>query len=379
MNPDRGGELMNEKDFVETAARYRRFAEREARGRSPLYEKFASCIAHDRELLRFLLELPRERRQPNLLLVAVRHLFGTPRDWSQFRQLLTNEWAAVRAIMLERSTQTNEPARCAALLPLLVRLPQPLALLEVGASAGLCLLPDLYAHDYGKGILWPKRTDCQVPLFHCNVNDETPLPTSMPDIVWRAGLDLNPLDVSDPAQAGWLEALVWPEQAVRLANLRAAIKIAAAFKPSVVRGDLRHDLAPLVHEAPKEATLVIFHTAVLAYLRSVKHRYDFARKVSTLCPYWVSNEAPQILPDIAQRTVGSGAKESFLLSANGIPVAWTDPHGATLEWIADVASLPCQWQSSVQRGHDCNYGNKLKVPRRFRPHFTSIWRAYKGS
>jgi hypothetical protein len=37
----------------------------------------------------------------------------------------------------------------AVLLPLLVSLPQPLALLEVGASAGLCLYPDVYAYRYG--------------------------------------------------------------------------------------------------------------------------------------------------------------------------------------------------------------------------------------
>jgi hypothetical protein len=68
---------------------------------------------------------------------------------------MTNQWKDLRPVMLERSTQTNEPARCAALLPLLVlvRLPQPLALLEVGATARLCLLPDFYAYDYGKGIL----------------------------------------------------------------------------------------------------------------------------------------------------------------------------------------------------------------------------------
>jgi hypothetical protein len=68
---------------------------------------------------------------------------------------MTNQWKDLRPVMFERSTQTNEPARCAALLPLLVlaRLPQPLALLEVGATAGLCLLPDFYAYDYGKGIL----------------------------------------------------------------------------------------------------------------------------------------------------------------------------------------------------------------------------------
>ena len=44
--------------------------------------------------------------------------------------------------MMVRSTQTNEAGRCAALLPVLALLPQPLALLEVGTSAGLCLFPD---------------------------------------------------------------------------------------------------------------------------------------------------------------------------------------------------------------------------------------------
>ena len=62
---------------------------------------------------------------------------------------------ALRAVMLERSTQTNEPGRCAALLPVLAGLPEPLALLEVGASAGLCLLPDFYGYDYGRTILAP--------------------------------------------------------------------------------------------------------------------------------------------------------------------------------------------------------------------------------
>ena len=54
-----------------------------------------------------------------------------------------------------------------------------------------------------------------------------------------AGLDLNPIGVSDPAQAGWLEALVWPEQTDRLANLRAADKIATTVKPLIARGNLR--------------------------------------------------------------------------------------------------------------------------------------------
>jgi hypothetical protein len=55
----------------------------------------------------------------------------------------------------------------------------------------------------------------------------------------------------------------------------------------------------------------------------------------------------EIFPDIARQTVGRGAKGSFLLSANGIPIAWADPHGASLKWIADVASMPCPRWAAV--------------------------------
>ena len=53
--------------------------------------------------------------------------------------------------MRERRTQTNEPRRCATLLPALAQLDGPLALLEVGASAGLCLYPDRYSYRYDGG------------------------------------------------------------------------------------------------------------------------------------------------------------------------------------------------------------------------------------
>ena len=128
---------------------YRRFAEREARGRSPLYEVLARGVADDPAVLRFLKTLPDAKQQPNLLFAAVRFLSGTPAGWEEFRAAVLDNADAVRAIMLERSTQTNEPGRCAVLLPVMALLPQPLALIEVGASAGLCLLPDRYGYDYG--------------------------------------------------------------------------------------------------------------------------------------------------------------------------------------------------------------------------------------
>ncbi|HUZ56387.1 MAG TPA: DUF2332 family protein [Streptosporangiaceae bacterium] len=37
-----------------------------------------------------------------------------------------------------------------------------------------------------------------------------PLPARVPEISWRAGLDLNPLDVSSDDDVRWLSCLVWP-------------------------------------------------------------------------------------------------------------------------------------------------------------------------
>jgi hypothetical protein len=315
-------------DASQVAARYLRFAETEARERSPLYAAISHGVASDREVLAFLLTFPREKQQPNLLLAAVRHLFGTPAGWSDFRDRLLANRDAVAALMQSRSTQTNEPARCATLLPLLVRLPQPLALIEVGASAGLCLLMDRYGYDYGGAMFRGE------PMLRCTTNDATPIPSSLPQIVWRAGLDLNPVDLADAGQVAWLETLVWPEQTGRLANLRTAIEVAAAFKPRIVQGDLLGDsLAHLCAEAPKGATLVIFHTAVLAYVADLREREAFGARAMQHGT-WISNEMPGVFPEIAERAPSRGPAGHFLMALNGAPVAWTDPHGAALEWIA---------------------------------------------
>lgn len=315
------------------AAAYLRFAESEAHGRSPLYEALARGVAADPEILAFLLTVPRPKRQPNLLLAAARSLFGTPGGPDEFRRNVLDNREAVRAVLLERTTQTNEPARCATLLPVLARLPQPLALLEVGASAGLCLLPDRYAYDYGGDrTLRSAAGGPAPPVFPCAVNAAAPVPAALPDIAWRAGLDLNPIDLAAPKEAAWLETLVWPEQSERLLRLRAAIAIARDAKPRLVRGDLRHDLALLAAEAPRHATLVVFHTAVLAYLPP-EDRAAFARSVQTLCPFWIANEAPHIFPDIAACAPEPPPPGHFLLSINGMPTAWTDPHGAALAWF----------------------------------------------
>ena len=113
------------------ATAYREFAHN-----SPLYAELGAGVAEDRELLAWLAGLPQGKRQPNLVFAAYRLVAGTPSGWEEFETTLKDRRDEVEAVMLARRTQTNEAARCALMLPLLAALPQPLALLEVGASAG---------------------------------------------------------------------------------------------------------------------------------------------------------------------------------------------------------------------------------------------------
>lgn len=314
------------------AKRYRRFAADEAHGVSPHYERLTQEIADSPDILRFLGKLPAPRRQPNLLLGAATLIARRAPDIGLLADLVANHSDELRATMLKRTTQTNEPARCAVLLPLLAALPQPLALIEVGASAGLCLLPDRYGYDWGGAGLAPVSADA--PVFRCAVTGPAPLPTALPRVAWRAGLDLNPLDVASDEDMAWLEALIWPEHDDRRGNLRAALAVARHDPPRVVRGDLLDDLVPLMAEAPADATLVVFHTAVLAYVTPPDARQRFVDTVRGSRAVWISNETPRVFPDIAARASQAAPHWRFLLAVDGEPKAWTGPHGQSLEWFA---------------------------------------------
>lgn len=317
---------------VSTAERYRVFATIEAPGQSASYEALALGVADDTEVIALIDELPVAKRQVNLVFAAARAA-GVPVDsYPAFREAFIERWGTVRSIALDRSTQTNEAGRCAVLLPILAALPQPLALIEVGASAGLCLYPDRYSYRFGSTELHPTSGPSAVllePVLHGPV----PIPERLPDIVWRAGLDINPLDVFDETDVQWLETLVWPEHTERRDRLRAAVEIARAERPRIVKADAVEGLASLAEEAPDDATLVVFHSAVLAYF-STDERTRFVDAVSALDCEWISNEGIQILPGV-QKKLGSLVPEPslFVVAHNGEPVGFAGGHGQSLSWI----------------------------------------------
>jgi len=316
-------------------------AAHELAGVSPLYEALCQAVAGSEAVCVLLDRLPLGKRQPNLLLGAVRFLGGKVDDPARFLDFVTAHWDAVADTMMSHRTQTNEPGRCATLLPLLASLPQPLALVEVGASAGLCLYPDRYSYRYTTSLGEHRLGDSQIAMA-CAVTGPAPLPERLPEVVWRAGLDLNPLQANSGDDRRWLASLIWPEQIDRAQRLDRALDLVAADPPRIDTGDLLIDLPGLLADAPSGATVVVFHSAVLAYLdegqrsrfTDVMHTLQRTDVMHTLQRtrgvHWVSNEAPGV---IGGTDLDPTPRGRFVLAHDQVPVAVTGPHGHSLAWL----------------------------------------------
>lgn len=317
---------------------YGKFARLEASGTSPIYTAWAEGVAADDEVIALLLELPRPKRQANLLFAAARHLGAGEGTYADLRAWLLRHWNDVRELMLARSTQTNEAGRCATLLPALARIPGPLALMEVGASAGLCLYPDRYSYRFtvtgAVGAAFAQSTTLDpadgpsAVVLDCELTNVS-VPERLPEVAWRAGIDLNPLDITDVDQREWLTSLIWPEHEARRERLLAAASIAAADPPHLVRGDLLDTVESLLAEVPAGTQPVVIHSAVLAYV-DAEVRACFASLMRSRDDVvWISNEGAGVLPDTPAQleTLGVEADGRFVLSVDGRAVALTGPHG----------------------------------------------------
>lgn len=339
-------------DLADVGGFYRHFAEHEAKGESLTFERWAAGVADDPQVRALLEQLPVTKRQPNLVFAAARWHGATTSsvdpDYAALRAVLLEEWAAVRETILARSTQTNEVGRCATLLPLLVGLEGPLALIEVGASAGLCLHPDRWSYRYlderGDQLARIDPAEGASPVvLDCTVRGPVPLPPSLPEVVHRGGVDLNPLDLSGGDTAAWLETLVWPEHDDRRARLAAACRVVADEPVDLVRSDLLTGLDEAIgraRAAAPEATVVVFHSAVIAYLDEpgrerwpgvVEAAVEQVRGEGGRA-HWISNESSGVLPGVGATARCGAGETDFCLGLDGQALGWAHGHGRSLTW-----------------------------------------------
>lgn len=340
------------------APHFARFAST-TRRRAPLYARLSTALAAWPGLDALYADTPGPARVPVNLFAAVHYLLledpdqplarfypnlaGQRTDGGDpvpdFLAFCGERAGELRALLATRVPQTNEIGRAALLVAGFGTVaPGPRAHLDVGASAGLNLMLDRLAYSDGAGTIG--RSDL---VLECSVRPEgRRLAGGVPAIASRLGLDANPIDLTDAADARWLEACVWPDQADRFARLERAIALFRADPVPVVRGDAVDDLeAALVGLGP-EAPVVTTSWALCYLDRGAQDAWIRAlgRIGATTDLDWLWVESPVQVPvlPVGQELAGSDAT---LLGVS----SWRDgtrtdrvlahchPHGYWLRWL----------------------------------------------
>lgn len=275
---------------------FRHFAEHEFTGSSPRYEWLAWFLADRPQLAAPLLAAPRTQQRAILYFAAGQYLLRTvaaghplagylpvfgghrPIDdglGAAFTDLVTSHAAELERLCGTHRTQTNEARRAALLRPGFGRAAQlvgdrPLALIELGTSAGLLLLADRYGYRYTSPdrTLVTGRADAPAALvMACEVRAGWPDPAAHPvTVADRTGIDAAPIDPTDPSAVDWLRSCIWPEHTERLARLDAALAEAAALRPRLLTGDMVETLPTALSTVDSDAVPCVFASNAINYL-----------------------------------------------------------------------------------------------------------------
>lgn len=238
---------------------------------------------------------------------------------------------------MRQEVQTNEVGRAVPLMAAFNyvngRLGGPLRLLEVGASAGLNLWVDRYRIEADE-VAWGP-VDSPLRLRGDFVSGQPP--DHEPEIAWRRGCDVRPLDIGTERGRLLLRSFVWPDHTQRFERLNAAIE--AAGPSSVDRADARSWLARQLDELPAGHVTVVYHSMLLPYLQpeerdALKTTIRHAGKTAgdaRLAWVWLE-------PERGQDGVVLGCQ--LWPHGDRMRLATSNPHGADLRWDPTPADDP---------------------------------------
>ncbi|HUP86832.1 MAG TPA: DUF2332 domain-containing protein [Acidimicrobiales bacterium] len=353
-------------DRSEVAQRFRAIADGSFRD-VPLYRRLAFAIAERPPLTDFATQLPYHALAGGLVFSTLHYLVLAEVDaefsasWRQeeqtpaaiddlelrFERFVLNHASSITALVDRHpGAQLNEVNRCAYLMPALATVAESrsraLALLEIGASAGLLLNFDRYSYRYGDSSFGPRSA-----VSIQSENRSQPPHLNMPDVRWRLGVDRHPVDVNDHHAALWLLASVYPGDTTRAARLSAAIAEAREHPPPVVTGQAA-DVETFGHRSPQDLSLTITTTALLMYLDPAA-RLEFRRSIDQLAETrsvdWLICEPPAVLAslgsDVGDLVAPYVDRSDFVgplihvASDREAPnlLALTGPHARWIDWL----------------------------------------------
>jgi hypothetical protein len=307
--------------------------------RSPLYAGLCRRFAHHPAVADIVGPSP-TWDSPLRLLAGLHYLVLTAvADWDAVDSALGDHRAFLTAWMAEQGVQTNEVQRSWMLLPCFLEVERRTGaaafdLVELGPAAGLNLVWDRYRYRYRRGT-W---NACSTTL-ELSGDERHPVPAGLlelqPEIRSRAGIDIEPIDVTSEEGATLLRSFVWADQPARLGRLDQAIAVLRRDPPELLRGDVAHLLPEVLEGRRGSAALtVVWQTAVLAYLPPDRRRLVHRALADA------GRHEP--LAFIEARRPSDGAESHFGLclqlwpGGERVELALADHHGGWLDWRADA-------------------------------------------
>lgn len=273
-------------DYGKLANKFNRFATKECRGSSELYEYLSLQIAQDKEILDLASHSQPGQPVPNLLLGAVHYLLlrgkehklkyfypsfvAEPQNigevYPYFKDFCMENKGEIISLLKNRLVQTNEVRRCSYLYPVFNYIYEiarkPLALIEIGTSAGLQLFWDKYSYSYGTDEIFGNSASNVIITSEVRGDKIPTVNMDSPPVAVRIGLDLNTIDLTNEDEYLWLQALIWPEHEDRRELLSSAAEYVKKSSVTLIEGDGTELLMELEKEISEEYAICVFHTHV---------------------------------------------------------------------------------------------------------------------
>ncbi len=189
---------------------------------------------------------------------------------------------AVRTFVRARPVQFTEPLRSslvlAGLLIVARESERPLRLIEIGAGAGLLLAFDRYRHVFATGAWGPE--DASLTL-RCPLVLAPELLATEPQVVERLGIDLDPVDVREPAGVALLRAFAWSGPPEREQRLERACRIVAEDPPRLLKGDAVELLPEVLADSGTDVTTVVIECGTVNQLDPLQRLRLMGRLAAT--------------------------------------------------------------------------------------------------
>lgn len=192
-------------------------------------------------------------------------------------------WSGVRT----RHVQINKVGRNAIFVPLFHKarkwFTEEPVFIEVGSSVGFGLLWPFIRYDWGcHGITQPSEMNTNVTVS-CDLQGK--VPPYLPDLLATPrnlyGIEIHPLDLRNPDDCRWLQALVAPGDRSGLRLLNAGLDLAAAVQPKIVTGCAAERITSIAAGTP-DRPLFVYHSMTEHHLRAQQKLDQFRRTLRDL-------------------------------------------------------------------------------------------------